>query len=117
MKPHEIERINNAFEELQQIGLLRFRIVPDETYYDDSYVDTWDISEAEKAKTKKEISKRIKDEGVWGIAVDKKCSECGRWDEVDSVYGFIGNEYENSGYDTDMKAAGLKAIKETYRSK
>jgi len=110
MKQHEIEKINSAFEELQQMGLLRFRIVPDETFYDDSYVDTWEISESDKIKAKKEIRERIEEEGVWGIAVDKKCSECGQWDEVDSVYGFIGNEYEGSGYDIDVKISGLKSV-------
>jgi len=110
MTPQQIKSINIAFEELQQMGMLRFRVVPDETFYDDSYIDTWEISESDKIKAKKEISEKIEEEGVWGIVVDKKCSECGQWDEVDSVYGFIGNEYEGSGYDVDVKASGLKAI-------
>jgi len=111
MKPHEIEKINDVFKQAQADGLLRFRIVPDETFYDDSYIDTWDyLSESEKIKAKKEIRDRIEEDGVWGIIVDRKCSECGQWTEVDSVYGFIGNEYENSGYDIDVKKAGLKAI-------
>lgn len=110
MKPQEIEKTNRAFEQAEADGLLRFRVEPDETIYDDSYIDTWEVSESEKDAAKKEIWERIEQDGVWGIVVDKKCSECGHWDEVDSVYGFIGNEYKNSGYDTDIKATGLKAI-------
>jgi len=97
----------------------RFYVCLDEVMYDDSYIDTWDnLSDEEKAKAKTEVWERIEREGVWGIVGEVACSACDNWVHVDSIGGFIGQDWKNSGYDADVlqacqkEAARLKAEKQ-----
>lgn len=58
----------------------------------------------------KELRERANRDGVCGI--------CGQywdgadWVDVDSVWGFIGNDWHNSGYDVDIMRATLDALAE-----
>jgi hypothetical protein len=107
--------INAAFDKAEQGGLVRFRVLPDESIYDDSYIDTW-THETEEARkeAKKELWEKIEREGVWGILAEihVKCSHCGadRWDASDSVLAFVGEDWKDSGYDTDVKGSALQAV-------
>jgi len=40
------------------------------------------------------------------------CDACGadRWDHMDSCWGFVGDDWKDSGYDIDFKEAGLRKI-------
>lgn len=89
---------------------VRLRIVPDETMYDDSYIDSWSESDEKKNKIKEELWDRIASEGVWGIVGEYRTID-GNWEHADSVWGFIGNDWQNSGYDTDVMSTTLQ----TYR--
>jgi len=109
------EAIEDKFQKAEEEGLLRFQVLPDEEMYDDSYVDTWtDVSEEERVKEKLDLWRRIEREGVWGVVVEKHfhCDACGadRWDHVDSCWGFVGDDWKDSGHDLDFKEAGLIAI-------
>ncbi len=50
-----------------------------------------------------QFEQRARDEGVWGYEVQRWNSEIGGgWEHVDSIWGFIGNDFEGSGHDTDL---------------
>jgi hypothetical protein len=78
----------------------RLEVIPDETPYDDSYID--DPNE------KKEVRQRIRDEGVFGIKTEWRFSIFDDWEEADSVWGFIGDDWKDSGYDTDMMRSAMR---------
>jgi len=108
-------KIAVAFDEAERREVLRFRVLPDQEMYDDSYIDTWeDMTKEERTQAKLELWQKIERDGVWGIVVEKyfKCDACGRqgWEQVDSCWGFVGDDWQDSGYDTDLKNQGLKAI-------
>ena len=96
---------------------VRLLIVADD-YYDDSYIDTWDISDKKKEKAKKELREKINHEGVWGIHGQYRTCACNycdnpcHWEDVDSVSGFVGDEWYDSGYDTDVMQNTLDAFNE-----
>jgi|SRR5271165_4280039 len=89
--------------------------VEDQDPYDDSYIDD--------PKEKKEIRKRVESEGVWGIRSYWRLSEnditdegrlivSNEWEEADATWGFINNDWEDSGYDTDLMVSALRAFLE-----
>ena len=115
MTPEEKKTIEDKFQKAEADGLLRFRVLPDEEMYDDSYIDTWtDVSDEEKIKEKLDLWRRIEREGIFGIVVEKHfhCDACGAdcWDHMDSCWGFVGDDWKDSGYDIDFKEAGLRKI-------
>lgn len=83
---------------------------PEIDWYDDSYIDSWDCSEQEKKRFKKELADRIEREGHWILAAYCRVDESNRWEMVDSVGGFIGDDFIDSGYDVDLKRAALKEL-------
>lgn len=97
---------------------VRLLIMGDVETYDDSYIDTWDISDAEKEKTRAELRERIEHDGVWGIVGQYRTCACdycdnpGHWEDVDSVWGFVGDDWKDSGYDTDVMQATMDAFKD-----
>ncbi len=115
MTNEEKKAIEDKFQKAEEKGLLRFRVLPDEEMYDDSYIDTWtDQTQKEREDARLDLWRRINSEGVWGIIVEKHfhCAACGtdRWDHVDSCWGFVGEDWKDSGTDMDVKEAGLIAI-------
>jgi len=97
---------------------IRLLIVPDNEVYDDSYFDTWEISDDQKEKIRAELWARIEREGVWGITGQYRvcsCDECGNpahWEDVDSVWGFVGDDWQDSGYDTDVMQGTIDAFRD-----
>jgi len=51
---------------------------------------------------------RAQRDGVCGIVGQVWAG--GAWEDVDSVWGFIGSDWRNSGYDTDVMATALDAL-------
>lgn len=112
---HESARVSVSFAEAEEKGLVRFQVLPDEEMYDDSYIDTWTNEPEEfRVQAKLDLWRRIEREGVWGIVVEKHfhCDACGtdRWDHVDSCWSYVGDDWRDSGTDTDAKRAALDAI-------
>ena len=54
------------------------------------------------AKQEKDFEERVSQQGVWGIVGQYKCPCCGEWKSTDSVWGFVGDDWEESGYDEDI---------------
>lgn len=93
--------VNAAFEEAEAEGLVAFEVIPDESA-DLSFLDQdcmEDVREAEYS--------RADSCGTWGIVATVNGKT------VDSVWGFIGDDWKDSGYDTDVKAAALRVIEPT----
>lgn len=80
----------------------RVGLVVDEVMYDDSYIDTWGETDERKAEIKRKLWVRIEAEGVWGLVGEVRCPACGAWEHVDSVGGFVGNDWKGSGYDKEI---------------
>jgi len=93
-------RIRAQFEALVEQDLARFRTEPDDDWSTPLDMDgTPEDLAAVKA--------RMDQEGVWGIVVDVRCTCCGNWDQVDSCWGFVGEDWRDSGYDVDLMAAAI----------
>lgn len=92
---------------------VRLRWIPDQECFDDSYIDTWtDQSEAQREQARKELWESIERDGVWGLVGEVRCKCCQSWEEVDSCWGFVGQDA--GGYEFDIMAACLdKVITET----
>jgi len=96
-------RIAAAFEEEQEAGTLRFRVVPDECF-DDTHLDMTD-------NERRQLWARINCDGVWGIVSEYRCACCGAWREAESVWGFVGDDFVDSGYDVDVKVEALQKLR------
>ncbi len=110
-----VHALNNAktrlaWEKLKSANqnTVRLNIVPMDEYHDASYIDTWtDISETHRERIKSDIYARVNQHGLWGIVGEYWDGE--EWQQADSCYDFIGDEWKNSGYDTDIMAATIDA--------
>jgi hypothetical protein len=105
-------RILLAFKRVEQFGLVRLHVEPEIDCYDMSYIDTWEISDKKKEAEKKSLSDRIDQEGCWILVAQYKDEDS--WKTVDSVGGFIGDDWQNSGYDIDMMLGALEAAADNY---
>ena len=104
-------RVKDAFDDLENAGLVKFEVLMDPECHDASYVDTWiDKSEAWRQRTKREIRDRADQEGTWGIVTSIRASEDAGWEEVDSVWDFVGDDWKDSGYDTDVMNSAVDAV-------
>ena len=100
-----------AWEKAERTGLVRLDVVPDEEMYDDSYIDTRDdVSQATRDKMRAKLWKTIEREGVYGLRAQLRVD--GRWQDVDTCWGFIGDDWKDSGYDSDLMRAALDALDE-----
>ena len=89
-------------------GPVRLRLVPDDTRYDDSYIDTWhDVSENKREQVRRELWARIEQDGVCGVIGEYWNGQ--EWEHADSCFGFVGDDWRDSGYDCDIMAETLEA--------
>ena len=103
-------RTNVAFEDKEDDGLVRMRIVSDDSP-DLSFLDQECFSDIRRQQLN-----RANDDGCWGIVSEVKCPCCGEWTEADSVWGFIADDWKDSGYDSDVKADALAKLAESKRA-
>lgn len=66
----------------------------------------WGETESER----KAVVERANHYGVWGIIGDYRLDESTPWIHIASVWGFIGDDWKDSGYDTDVMAETLQAL-------
>lgn len=82
---------------------VRIRFEPDELA-DLSYLDQDEFSDI-----RDDEYDRANRDGCWG-AIAEYWNEVGaEWMHADSIWGFIGDDFEGSGYDDDLKRAALEA--------
>lgn len=103
--------VTARFAQLEEQGLVRFRVVDDPEPYDSSYVDTWtDMRASDRKRWKEDIARDIRRYGVVGLVGEILVD--GHWVGEDSVWGCIGNDTHDNGYDTDIKLACIEALAE-----
>ncbi len=90
------------------VGPIRLILQPEQECYDDSYIDTWDdLSEKKREKYKLELQDRISRNGVWCLVGEYW--DGSEWVHADSCGGFIGDDWKDSGHDTDIMAMTISA--------
>ena len=82
---------------------VRLRVVPDDD------VDLSYLEQPEFARVRADEYARANRDGCTGIVAEYLDAVSGDWIEVESCYGFIGDDWRESGYDTDCMRAALKA--------
>jgi hypothetical protein len=103
-------RIDDAWTDLVNEGVVRIENPYDPEPYDDSYIDTWDdLSPAKRERAKRELHATIERHGVYGIVGEFFDGE--HWVQVDSVWGIFGNDLADNGYDVDIKQATIDAYR------
>ncbi len=92
---------------------VRFRVVPDEHMtWEDLKGDGYDpkanpdIQPSTLERQEKAEIERCDNAGLWGI-VSEAWTLAG-WEDVDSIWGFIGSDWIDSGYDTDLMSSALQ---------
>ena len=60
-------------------------------------------------------AKRAEQYGVWGIRGQYRDPATDRWITADSIWGFIGDDWQDSGYDYDVKRVTLDAWARAYK--
>lgn len=95
-------------ETIYASGPIRLLIEPDREMYDDSYIDTWtDLRETDRERIRSNLRDRINRDGAWNVVGEFWNGQ--EWECTDSCCGFVGDDWENSGYDTDIMSATIDA--------
>lgn len=113
-------RIKDEWSDAESEGFVKLDIVADDCVSLDNILgDCYDpkvitgVSPKRLAEQRKAEVERIERDGVWGIVGQFKvsaCSKCGageRWETVASAWGFVGDDWKDSGYDFDVMASVL----------
>jgi hypothetical protein len=97
-----------------EIGDVRLRIVADDSAdLDDLFGDTFnpkvnsDIPLARLERERQAEVDRVNRDGVWGVIGEYYDGE--EWQHADSCFGFIGEDWKDSGYDVDIMSQTLDA--------
>lgn len=97
-----------------EIGDVRLRVVPDDCVdLDNLFGDTFnpkvnsDIPLARLERERQAEVDRVNRDGVWGVIGEYFDGE--DWQHADSCFGFIGEDWKDSGYDVDIMNATMDA--------
>jgi hypothetical protein len=102
---------------LESLGMVRLRWAPDDAYYDDSYLDTWDISDEQRERIRQKLWESINRDGVWGLVGEYKLHpNDDTWEHGGSCWGFVGTDRNGSEFSImqetiDALVEGLKSRK------
>lgn len=101
-------------ESVHCLGPVRLILEPDESYsLDNLKGDTYnravnpDIPESRMAREESEFEERVERDGVWTLVGQYWDGET--WQHADSCCGFVGDDWKDSGYDTDIMNTTLTA--------
>lgn len=107
-----------------RLGLARILKVEDQDYsFDKMQGDSYnpaahpDIPAEQLAKEKTKERRRLREQGAWGGAIQVRKTSQDPWVRdgcyyLDSIWGFIGDDYVGSGYDGDQVAMALEWLDE-----
>lgn len=109
-------KVREEFARLASENVVRLQIIPDDWVDMDSLKgDTFnpkvnpEIPQSKLEKEEKDFEEKVNQEGVYGIVGEYFNGE--EWVNVDSVWGFVGDDWKDSGYDADVMAETIKALK------
>ena len=122
--------LDAVWKMLEAGGYVRLESCPDDLSFDDLYGDCFDESHAdtipggmrELRAQKKRAIERLDEDGQWywqaliadlgsGIPDDGV-----GWEMVDSIGGFVGDDFEHAGFKPEMLTAGMDAIADQYHT-
>jgi len=113
---HEVAEYSSGEPIDPKRGNVRLRVVLDETCsLDDLEGDCFnpkanpDIPASRLQRDREQFIAKVNQEGVWGIIGEYFDGET--WQHADSCFGFVGDDWKNSGYDTDIMRATLDKAK------
>ena len=96
-----------------EIGSVRLRIEPDDSMnIEDLEGDTFnpkvnsDIPRARLEREQKEFREKVNRDGVWGVIGEYWDGE--EWQHADSCFGFVGDQWKDSGYDIHIMSSTLE---------
>lgn len=99
-----------GFDDLESAGLARIQQVPDDLQSeDDLFGDTFnpevnpEVKPHIMAREKQHELDRVNRDGVWGYVAEVWDGR--EWQHVDSIFGFIGDDFHGSDADTDLMQA------------
>lgn len=100
----------------RETGSVRLRIVADDCCnFDDLEGDTFDpdvnsdVPRARLEREQKEFREKVNRDGVWGVIGEYFNGK--EWVHVDSCFGFVGEDWKESGYDIDIMRATIDAMR------
>ena len=91
-------KVERTWNVLEARGKVALKVMPDDDC-DLSYLDQDCFAHYRKAELE-----RANRDGCWGLVGEYRCPRCGQWTTADSIWGFIGEDWRDSGYDMDVKA-------------
>jgi hypothetical protein len=116
---HEVAEYSSGAPIDPKRGNERLRLVPDETCsLEDLKGNCFnpkanpDIPASRLQRDRKEFIEKVNREGVWRIIGEYFDGE--KWRHADSFFGFVGEDWKNSGYDTDIMRATLNEAKNAH---
>src|SRR5260370_14302082 len=114
---HEVAEYSSGEPIDPKRGHVRLRVVPDETCsFEDLEGDCFNpkanpnIPASRLQRDREEFIAKVNREGVWRIVSEYCDGEV--WQHEDSCFGFVGEDWRHSGYDTDIMRATLDAAKD-----
>jgi hypothetical protein len=105
-------RLDRQWSNLEEAGLVRLKITRDNDI-DIAFLVGEGCS---KAQERREIE-RINRYGVWGIIGEYRISEHDPWQHGESCWGFIDEDWKDSGYDSDIKYTTIKELVKALKSR
>lgn len=113
---HEVAEYSSGEPIDPKRGDVRLRVVPDETCsLEDLEGDSFNpkanpnIPASRLQRDREDFIAKVNRDAVWGIIGE--CFDGEAWQHADSCFGFVGNDWQGSGYDTDIMRATLDAAK------
>lgn len=97
-------KVNDAWADAEEDGLVRVRAEVDECL-------TLEDLAGDNATARElgELQARCEQDGVW-FYITEYLDPVDGWTTADGCGGFVGDDWIDSGYDVDMKAAALDAL-------
>lgn len=113
---HEVAEYTNGKPIDPKRGHVRLRMVPDDTCsLEDLEGDCFNpkanpnVPPSRLQRDREEFIAKINADGVWGVIGEYFNGET--WQHADSCFGFVGDDWKHSGYDTDIMYATLTAAR------
>lgn len=114
---HEVAEYSSGEPIDPKRGDVRLRVVPDETCsIEDLEGDCFnpkanpEISASRLQHDREEFMAKANRDGVWGIIGEYFDGEV--WQHADPCFGFVGDDWKHSGYDTDIMRTTLDTAKD-----
>lgn len=113
----------DALATYHQFGLFKFEAIPDEDYsFRDLCGDCYnaaanpDIPPARLEKERKAFRSRVDRQGVWGVKIRVRLNRGKDWDcaqvpGMDSIWGFVGDDFIGSGYEPQLMQEALEWLR------